>query len=166
MLQGRGDFCGPLGFEILRNFAEILRSVAILRSRFCRDLEKFAVNLRSQKILRSQNQNFSKSQKGEIFFISKRLYFWTHQKVVIILMILKGFFEKYFIDLGPFCHFIYLFGPPKPCFYKEKAPSNSRKSKFCGILRNFVDHKNSPLDAVILLILLSSKKHNMIEVLR
>jgi hypothetical protein len=38
-----------LGFEILRNFAEILRSVAILRSRFCRDLEKFAVNLRSQK---------------------------------------------------------------------------------------------------------------------
>ncbi len=47
--------------------------------------------------------------------------------------------NKYFIDLGPFCHFLYLLGPPKPCFYKEKAPSNSRKSKFCGILRNFAE---------------------------
>jgi hypothetical protein len=40
--------CGNFA-EILRNFAEFLRSVANLRSRFCRDLEKFAVKLRSQK---------------------------------------------------------------------------------------------------------------------
>ncbi len=50
--------------------------------------------------------------------------------------------KKYFIGLGTFWHFIYLFGPPKPCFCKEKAPSNFRKSKFCGILRTA---KNPPL---------------------
>ncbi len=44
-----GLICSHLGFEILRNFAEILRSVAILRSRFCRDFEKFAVNLPTPK---------------------------------------------------------------------------------------------------------------------
>ncbi len=44
-------FCG-----IFRNFAEMLRSVAILRSHFCRDLGKFKVKLRPKKILRSQHQ--------------------------------------------------------------------------------------------------------------
>jgi hypothetical protein len=30
-------------------------------------------------------------------------------------------------------------GPPKPYFYKEKALSNSRKSKFCGISQKFAE---------------------------
>jgi hypothetical protein len=41
-----GGILRSFGF---RNFAEILLSVAILRSRFCRDLQKFAVKLRLQK---------------------------------------------------------------------------------------------------------------------
>ncbi len=76
-----GGFCGHLGFEILRNFAEILRnfaeilrSVAILRSRFCRDLEKFAVNLRSQKKKKNAvpTSKFFKVPKGRKIFHYKK----------------------------------------------------------------------------------------------
>jgi hypothetical protein len=67
--------------------------------------------------------------------------------MVIILMILKGTLKKYFIDLGPFCHFIYLIGPPKQCSYEEKPiqiPENANFAEFCGILRNFADRKSGP----------------------
>ncbi len=71
--------------------------------------------------------------------------------MLINLMILKGTLKKYFIDLGPFCHFIYLFGPPKPCFYKEKAlqiPEKANFAEFCGVLPNFADRKSPPPPAL------------------
>jgi hypothetical protein len=83
-MQG-GKFCGHLGFEILRNFAEILRNFAEFCGNFavCRNFAvTFLLGLRkicgqpeiAKKILRSQHQNFSKSQKGEFFHYKKVIF--------------------------------------------------------------------------------------------
>ncbi len=66
--------------------------------------------------------------------------------MLTILMTLKGFLKKkkYFMDLGLFCHFIYLFGPQIHSFIRKKPLQISEKAnfaEFCGILRTA---KSSP----------------------
>ncbi len=126
---------------ILRKFCGLLQFCINF---FCRDLEKFAVNLRSQKFYGPNIKIFLSPRRAN-FFIAHKLYFWTPQKMLIILMILKGHFKKNIsLILKHFGTLFTFFNPPQNHAFIRKSTFKFPKKQ---IMRNFAEFcgpQNSP----------------------